>query len=46
MLRSVHDGNGVEVGQAIGYISEDLLWEWDVGMCLHALLQVHNACTP
>ena len=39
----MYDGDGVEVGQAIGHISEDagLVRERDVGVCLHALIKVH-----
>ena len=35
----MYDGDRVEVGQAIGHISEDagLVRERDVGVCLHAL---------
>ena len=39
----MYDGDGVEVGQAIGHISEDagLVREGDIGVCLHALIKVH-----
>ena len=39
----MYDGDGVEVGQAIGHISEDagLVREKDVGVCLHTVFQVH-----
>ena len=39
----MYDRDGVEVGQTIGHISENagLVRERDVGVCLHAVLQVH-----
>ena len=39
----MYDGDGVEVGQAIGNISENagLVREGDIGVCLHALIKVH-----
>ena len=44
----MHDGDGVEVGQAISHISEDagLVRERDVGVCLRAPDQGPCACTP
>ena len=40
---TMHDVVGVEVGQAIGHISEDagFIRERDVGVCLHAVIKVH-----
>ena len=39
----MYDGDGVEVGQAIGHISEDagLVREGDIGVFLHTVFQVH-----
>ena len=39
----MYDGDGVEVGQTIGHISEDagLVRERDVRVRLHALIKVH-----
>ena len=39
----MYDRDGVEVGQAIGHISEDagLVRERYIGVFLHALIQVH-----